>query len=305
MATFSVDALNNHMFIIQTKFPECRLECALTDIGQNIPLNAEKNKFSCNLEVSISKPTCRFALTNVHLGFKDIQSSEVNVETVKYSYNGKLLDIPHPHTYQKGWTIDQRIRTKYCRSCHRCEDQYPNVFFIIEFTPPSVVKNLASYLDKGTGSDIEFVIYGEKIAAHSQIVQIVAASSPVLAAILKNNDKEKATKIVPIEGTSAATFRQFLRHLYTGVSLPMYQKERHKKEMTEGLFHLAHKYAVDSLKEQCTTGLIDCLDVDNAIRLLMLGHQYSSEELIKAALSFIAEEGQAICNLSGWLSRRA
>ena len=73
--------------------------------------------------------------------------------------------------------------------------------------------NIESLLKNQTLVDMEFEIGGNKLPAH---VAIVAARSPVLAAMFQNDFKESHTKIVKIEDTTVDVFQQFLNYLYTG-----------------------------------------------------------------------------------------
>jgi len=121
-----------------------------------------------------------------------------------------------------------------------------------------------------------------------------------LASLLEKatlSGKEKTTEIVPIKGTTVAAFCQFLKYLYTGVCL-----ELNQKRMAKQLFLLADKYAVDTLKEECATKLIQRLAVNNAIKTLILAHQHPSKELFQAALSYISKNSKVICSRSEWLS---
>ena len=86
------------------------------------------------------------------------------------------------------WTTE--IGRSYSFSKSTPEDEY-NSFKDVTITLKNksvFTENFASLLDEAILSDIEFVVDGERLAAHSQIV---AARSPVLAALLKYNDKKK------------------------------------------------------------------------------------------------------------------
>ena len=278
----TVTALNENTFLIQIQMRRCFTYAQPTIVKE------ENKEFSFKWQFSNNN----LVLTDVRLGSEDILSCKNTAETIKCICDGVLYDMVETNS-----TWESKIGKSLVHICV-CVLHLIIVFKNKKsFSQPSIImEHLASLLEKATLSDIEFVIDGEKLAAHRLIV---AAGSPVLADLLKNNDKEKTREIVPIEGTTVAAFRQFLRYLYTGVCLEMDQEG-----MAEQLFLLADCYAVDSLKEECAFILMNSLTINNAVKTLILAHRHPSQELFQGALMFISKNSQAICSGVEWSNLR-
>ena len=104
-----------------------------------------------------------------------------------------------------------------------------------------ILQNIVSLLKNRNPEDMTFEIGGNNLHAHTEIV---GASSPVLAAMFQNDFEESRTQTVKIEDTTVEVFQQFLHYLYAN-QVP----EMKKEGIAAGLFELADKYEVDSLKE--------------------------------------------------------
>lgn len=168
------------------------------------------------------------------------------------------------------------------------EPQQQTIIFqiILDFSPQkktgeeNVLRHFGNLLVSGTGSDVQFVVKGEKIPAHSFIVD---GGSPILAAMFKQSCwVESSSRIVIVEDMEPTVFRQLLHYLYTG-DAPRIEKS----DMTEPLFIAADKYQVGSLKDWCESINSKKIAVDSAIRLLILAHLHSAEKLKEDCIHFI------------------
>ncbi len=89
-------------------------------------------------------------------------------------------------------------------------------------------------------TDVEFVVDEEAFGAHRSLL---SARSPVFTAMFASGMKEAETGKVRIDDVDPATFRQFLKFLYTGtVELSSLNGE---------LFTVADRYQVETLMELC------------------------------------------------------
>ena len=89
-------------------------------------------------------------------------------------------------------------------------------------------------------TDIEFHVGGQVIPAHKVVV---AARSPVFAAMFQSDMEESRTNQVKISDIEPTVFRDFLYFLYTG---------RLNSANIHDLYMAADKYQVETLKSLCT-----------------------------------------------------
>jgi hypothetical protein len=200
------------------------------------------------------------------------------------------------------------IQCSYCRpggNCYNCATPSLRTTFAVELLldlKPSadmsqgqqnVLNHLSHLLEDQTLSDIAFQVKKETIKAHSIIV---AAGSPVFAAMLQQDFIEKQTKTVEIKDIKPEVFKQLLHYLYTGKAFLI-----EKEGMAHDLLVAADKYGVDTLKEECAAILARNLKIENAARTLIIAHLHSSSRLHEATLSFMSKHGKAICSRSDWM----
>ena len=204
--------------------------------------------------------------------------------------NDWIHTLPSYHIKCSGCLIKKTCRATYYR--------FPDYVLFVQLKKPKIdvapiLQNIVSFLKNRNREDMTFEIGGNNLHAHTQIV---GASSPVLAAMFQNDFKEGLTKTVKIEDTTVEVFQQFLHYLYTN-QVP----EMKKEGIAAGLFELADKYAVDSLKEESAICLAKQLDVENAVKTLIAAYLHSSESLQQKTLSFMSKNGLAICSRPDWL----
>ena len=152
------------------------------------------------------------------------------------------------------------------------------------------MNHLSLLFEDPTLSDLAFEVEGEFIIAHSIIV---AARSPVLAAMFQHDFSERHARVVIVQDTKALVFKQLLRYIYTGKA-----PDIGKEDIARDLLVAADKYAVESLKEECIEILIEMTNVDNAIPILILAHPHSAPKLLQKTLPFLSLNGKAVCSRS-------
>ena len=155
-----------------------------------------------------------------------------------------------------------------------------------------VLNSLAKLFESQTLADVTFNVQNQEITGHSNIL---SAGSPVLAAMFQSDLEESKTRVVDIEDTSPAVFRQLLHYLYTG-RVP----ELDNDEMTEPLFIASDKYQIESLKLLSEKCLLSKLKVTNVVRNLVLAHLHIAPKLTEACLKFIAMNNKAMWDQPEW-----
>ena len=155
--------------------------------------------------------------------------------------------------------------------------------------------------EKGTCSDVEFVVQGYSIQAHSPVL---CARSEVFQKQLTVGMQESMSKVIVIEDCDPATFRAFLQFLYTdtfpNISELMAQRLSQSDEKPESfsrisrlqaLLAVSHKYEVTRLLRWCESQLCDQLSNSEVISILCQAHLLEARHLEKACLAFIKEPG--------------
>jgi speckle-type POZ protein len=197
------------------------------------------------------------------------------------------------------WTTDILKYRKFedflckCSSKHNPEVQ---LVFILDFPVVGercMVQHMYKLLNTREMSDVTFVVKGEKINAHKNI--LVAASSVMAAVFNGENFKEGQSNTVEIEDIDHKVFEQLLHYIYTGTA-PLL----HEESMTEPLFSAANKYQIEGLKEICVDSLITKLKLRNAVHFLVVGNLHSATKLEKASLRVLTKYRDVVWDRPEW-----
>jgi hypothetical protein len=125
-------------------------------------------------------------------------------------------------------------------------------------------------------------------------MMIVSSGSPVFCAMFQNDFKEKLERTVEIQDIRPNVFEHLLRYIYTGdADLDNVNVAR--------LLTASDKYGMDSLKEECALRLSQDLNVENAVRNLVLAHFHNSPTLHQSTLDFMSKNAKFICGRADWL----
>jgi speckle-type POZ protein len=170
-----------------------------------------------------------------------------------------------------------------------------SVQLIIEFEHSDVRQHIpphfAHLFDSRIMADVKFKVKDEEIGAH---LAIVVSASPVMAAMLEADKfKEGVTRTVTINDMEPSVFKEMLRYVYTG-TVPQLQ------QMAESLFVAADRFQIQGLKDLCTEQLIQQLDLNNAVRYLVLGHLHSVPQLLEASRQCLEKNKNGLWDRSDW-----
>lgn len=144
--------------------------------------------------------------------------------------------------------------------------------------------------------DVQFCFDGDnRVGGH---IFILAARSPVFAAMFQHNLQETKTGQVVIKDIEKDTFTQLLNYIYSGeTETPLTELG---VDAVQSLFLAADKYDIGDLNEECVHYLISSVNVNNAIKLMVFAHLHSIDELMEAALDFVARNHVEIFQLDDW-----
>ncbi|CAH8588800.1 unnamed protein product [Schistosoma curassoni] len=137
----------------------------------------------------------------------------------------------------------------------------------------------------GTGNSSSSTVNG---ASSSSVVlrqfeahkAILAARSPVFAAMFGHGMEESRANRVEITDMEPDTVAEVLRYIYTGQVVGM-------NRLAHELLAAADKYQLERLKTMCEEALVESLSVENACDIFGLADMHNAEQLKAHTLEFI------------------
>uniref|UniRef100_A0A0D9X9Y2 BTB domain-containing protein n=1 Tax=Leersia perrieri TaxID=77586 RepID=A0A0D9X9Y2_9ORYZ len=151
--------------------------------------------------------------------------------------------------------------------------------------PPSDIGvHLGHLLDSGDGTDVSFIVNGEKFAAHRAVL---AARSPVFKAELFGCMSESTSSCITLNDIEPAIFRALLWFIYTD-ELPGDTSKTNV--FFQHLLAVADRYALDRLKLMCAQRLLHNVTADTVTDILVCAETYNCPELKNKCIDFFAVE---------------
>lgn len=146
-----------------------------------------------------------------------------------------------------------------------------------QIPPCRLVDDLDALLDAGEYGDVLLHADGRDLRVYRGIL---AARSPVFAAMFANRMKESKRGRVDITDVSYEVLREVVRYAYTG-------RAPEADKMSGELLAAADKYDMERLRIMCEKALWSGLSVDTAASVLALADRHSSGELKKRTVDFM------------------
>jgi speckle-type POZ protein len=131
------------------------------------------------------------------------------------------------------------------------------------------------------GSDVSFVVGGERFAAHRAVL---AARSPVFKAQFFGSMAEATMSSITLHGITAATFKAMLRFVYTDAC-----PEEAPSEAFHDLLAAADRFQLDRLKILCASKLWNNVSVDTVSATLICAEIYNCPQLKRKCIGFFGE----------------
>lgn len=213
-----------------------------------------------------------------------------------------IFGMSHEELLKSPWIVDGSLTVKFELEVR------PNVELdpmplrkpAIEVPAQSLSNDLMSMFEEGRGSDVTFLVQGERIPAHSQIL---CARSQVLERQLYSGMKESISKEILVEDTQSATFRAMLKFLYTDDLAIIEDLAKHAHDSSgssclkwkmatpflQNLLSLSHLYQINRLRVWCEQKLCDNISSNEVFSILCQAHLYEAKQLEKACLNFIKD----------------
>lgn len=133
------------------------------------------------------------------------------------------------------------------------------------------------YYRDESSKDVTFQFEDDFVKAHSFIIR---ARSEPLKKTIEYDLRDKEQKLIPVEDTTPAAFKAFIKYLYT-------ESIDDIEELCEDLIILADRYLVEKLKNECEHHLAKGMNGDNFLKYLVNADKYHCEYLKSSALNFI------------------
>lgn len=140
-----------------------------------------------------------------------------------------------------------------------------------------LLKSIDKLLVSEKFTDITLLVDGNKLQAHKNIL---ASRNEVLEAMLTNDMVEKNKNVIDIPDVDIATFKAFLKYVYTGIV--------EDENLTLELLILADKFLDQTLKDSCEIFLCQDISFDDAIDKLLVANRHNCHDLETRSASYIA-----------------
>lgn len=151
-------------------------------------------------------------------------------------------------------------------------------------------QDLGSLLDDQKLTDVVLCVGNKEFPAHKAIL---AARSPVFAAMFEHNMKEKRLNKVVIDDVPENVLKEVLRFIYTGTIQNLIA-------MADSLLAAADKYDLERLKVMCEEALCGNLTIENAANILILADLHNAEQLKTQTLEFIISHASEVIETTSW-----
>lgn len=138
-------------------------------------------------------------------------------------------------------------------------------------------EDLSSLYESQKFSDVILSVDGRDFHAHKAIL---AARSPVFAAMFAHEMEEKKQNRVEIKDMDHEVLNEILRFIYS-------EKAPQLEKMADDLLAAADRYDLERLKVMCEEALCSNLAVDTAAEVLILADMHSAQQLKAHAIEFI------------------
>jgi len=140
--------------------------------------------------------------------------------------------------------------------------------------------------------DVTLVCGDERIPCHSAVL---AARSPVLAAMFETDMKEKQKKEVCVPDANPAIVRVMLDYIYSGI-VPA-----NIGDIAPELIYVAEKYGLKLLTKACEEALVKDMTAENAVKTLILVDRFVPQsEIRNDVLNYIWGNAGDIMNTADW-----
>lgn len=155
------------------------------------------------------------------------------------------------------------------------------------------MEGLKGLLQSGQHSDIIVNVKDKEFNVHKTVL---AAHSPVFAAMMQHNTKEKTTGIIDIEDVEPGIFADVFQFLYSCNAQIL------NSENVNDLYIVADKYQVSELTKACQLYLIRHISLETFCDVMTLSLRYNDKQLLEVATKYFLKNCAEIVKTAKWLT---
>jgi len=230
-----------------------------------------------------------------------------------------IFGLTHEALLQSEWVHNDTLTVKFeleVRECNNDPDSLPEKGLNIQVPPSSLGSNLLSMLEEGKCSDVVFVVNGETLMAHSQVL---VARCELFEKQLQSGMSESVSKKIVVDDCEPGAFKAFLKFLYSddfsqlSKCMKKYEAKagdssggsdaantsaisplRSKASFLLDVFSVSHKYQVPRLNMWCQQQLCDLISETHVCELLIQAHLCEARVLEETCLTYIKVNMQKV-----------
>ena len=169
----------------------------------------------------------------------------------------------------------------------------------IAVPPPTLGPDLGALLEAGTGADVAFDVGGGEGPLRAHRV-VLAARSPVFAAMLTGSMAEASAHVVRLQDVQADVFHALLHFAYTDALPPALAGDALTPSAAQALLAAADRFGLVRLRAICEARLCESIDVATAATTLALADAHAASDLKRAALAFVARHLASVMSTDGY-----
>lgn len=159
----------------------------------------------------------------------------------------------------------------------------------IEVPTDTLLDDMLKLFTRGRFSDVTLDVGKREFNVHKAIL---AARSSVFESMFANPSNATSNHYVITDVTSRG-MKELLHFIYTG-------RIDKTESIVEEVLEAAQKYQVLRLQAICESLILRELNVDNAVKTLILAHEHKAQQLKEIVLEFIARNFQTVKRTEGW-----
>lgn len=208
-----------------------------------------------------------------------------------------VFGLGHADLLKSGFVVGDALTTRFemeVRPYTGCDHDHLRVKPRVEVPLSTIGTNMLAWLEDAKCADISFMVEGQTIKAHSQIL---AARSEVFDRQLNGSLLESVSKEVLVEDCDVATFKALLKFVYTDdfsfieefMRVACAGAPGVRTSLLQSLLAVSHKYQLVRLRLWCEQQLCECLDISDVCSLVCHAHLYEAKQLEEVCLLFIKE----------------
>ncbi|CAD6192167.1 unnamed protein product [Caenorhabditis auriculariae] len=156
--------------------------------------------------------------------------------------------------------------------------------------PDEVAKDLEPMFRDGKHSDFTIIAGGREIPTHRIVI---AARSPVFAAMLEPHTEEAQTGRVVLPDIDYEVMYELLMYMYTG-------RSPHLASYGLEILAAADRFQLPGLKEMADVAVRSTFTVESACRQLVYADMYSAPDLKREAINYIVDNVPSVTNSETW-----